>query len=409
MVTCALRASAKARLGIFRRPRIAVTKTFPRRKERPGMTYEPQRGLLSTIPTPALVIDGGVVDRNVQRMATYVGTNRFRLRPHTKTHKSLFVASRQLAAGNCVGLTVAKTGEADVLRHASQSLLVAYPTVDEPRTTLAASLANDNDIIVAVDSSWAAERLSEAATRAGSTIGLLVDMDVGFHRTGVQGPIAAIALAEKISSLPGLALRGLFIYPGHVGGDARQQQTMMEGVGALVDETLDVWRQRGLRLDCVSGGSTPSAYHSHWIKELTEIRPGTYVYNDMNTVRGGYCGLDDCAARIVCTVVSDAVPGKVVLDGGSKTLTSDRCGPAPESGHGYLVEYPEAFIGRLTEEHAEVDVARCGKRPQVGERVTVIPNHICPCINLQDQVWWREQSNSDELIGLTVDARGRLS
>jgi D-serine deaminase-like pyridoxal phosphate-dependent protein len=157
----------------------------------------------------------------------------------------------------------------------------------------------------------------------------------------------------------------------------------------------------------VSGGSTPTAYRSHLVPQVTEIRPGTSVYNDMNTVHGGFCTLADCAASILCTVVSDAVGGQVVLDGGTKTFTSDRCVPSPESGHGHVVEYPEAVITKLSEEHAQVDVTRCAVRPRVGERVSVIPNHVCPCINLQDAVWWREPDG--RLRRLTIEARGRLS
>ena len=117
--------------------------------------------------------------------------------------------------------------------------------------------------------------------------------------------------------------------------------------------------------------------------------------------------MEHCAARLVCTVVSDAVRGQVVLDGGTKTFSSDLCLPARDSGHGYVVEYPEARLTRLSEEHGQVEVSRCHKRPKVGERVTVIPNHICPCVNLQDRVWWLE--NDDKVQPLQVDARGKLS
>jgi D-serine deaminase-like pyridoxal phosphate-dependent protein len=182
---------------------------------------------------------------------------------------------------------------------------------------------------------------------------------------------------------------------------------LLASIAAKLQEAIDLFDRHGLCRGIVSGGSTPTAFRSHLVPQCTEIRPGTYVFNDMNTVRGGFCRLDDCAATIVCTIVSDAVAGQVVLDGGTKTFTSDRCGPAPESGHGHILEYPEAMLGKLTEEHAQVDVSRCGRRPRVGERVTVIPNHICPCINLQDAVWWRE--NDGRLRRLPVDARGRLS
>ena len=142
------------------------------------------------------------------------------------------------------------------------------------------------------------------------------------------------------------------------------------------------------------------------IPGMDEIRPGTHVFNDMNIVRGSFGKIEDVAARIHCTVISDAVKNQIVLDGGSKTFTSDLCGPARDSGHGMVVEYPEAKITRLSEEHAQVDVSKCEKRPKVGERVTVIPNHICPCINLQDAIWWEENNSLHRII---VDARGKLS
>ena len=151
----------------------------------------------------------------------------------------------------------------------------------------------------------------------------------------------------------------------------------------------------------VSGGSTPTAYQSHLIPQLTEIRPGTYIYNDMNTVRGGFCTLDDCAARIICTVVSNAVPNQIVLDAGTKTLTSDACIPARDSGHGFIVEYPQAKIVALSEEHGQVDVSRCDHQPDLGQRVTVIPNHICPCVNLQNDVWWNERTHPSLDCGST--------
>jgi len=138
---------------------------------------------------------------------------------------------------------------------------------------------------------------------------------------------------------------------------------------------------------------------------MTEFRPGTYIFNDMNSVYCGCATLDDCAARILTTVVSTAVPGQIVLDAGSKTLTSDRNGPAPDSGHGYIVEYPRAKITKLSEEHAQVDVTGCDRAPKVGDRVHVIPNHICPCVNLQDTVYWQEGSAIEPL---PVDARGKV-
>jgi D-serine deaminase-like pyridoxal phosphate-dependent protein len=196
-------------------------------------------------------------------------------------------------------------------------------------------------------------------------------------------------------------------YPGHIWDPPAQQDQPLGQVALKLEQTLDLWTCNGLEAGIVSGGSTPTAYQSHVVSQLTEIRPGTYVYNDMNTVRGGYCTIDDCAARVVCTVISNAVKGQIVLDAGSKTLSTDLCVPARESGHGYVIELPGAKIVKLSEEHAQVDVSCCDGAPRNGDRVTVIPNHICPCVNLRDHLWWHEEG--EELTHLVVDARGKVA
>jgi D-serine deaminase-like pyridoxal phosphate-dependent protein len=215
-----------------------------------------------------------------------------------------------------------------------------------------------------------------------------------------------LQLAQRVADEPALRLDGIFFYPGHVWLPAVEQPAELMRIDVLLAETIDLWKRSGLEAPIVSGGSTPTAYQSHHIPSMTEMRPGTYLYNDMNTVRAGFCALDDCAAAIVCTVVSTAVPGKVVIDAGTKTLTSDRNVKFPDSGHGHVVQYPDAAVVRLSEEHGEVDVSRCPRVPKLGERVTVIPNHICPCVNLQDAVWLR--GSGGELSEMSVDARGML-
>ncbi len=365
---------------------------------------------IDTIPTPALVLDAAKVRRNIARMADYTKAIGVANRPHTKTHKSIAIAGLQLAAG-AVGLTVAKVGEAEVLalafadRH--PDILVAYPAVDPARTMRLAALARSATIRVAVDSPEAIAALSAAAREAGTTIGILVDLDVGSGRTGVPTADRLVALAEAVDRAPGLRLDGIFYYPGHVTVLPESQAAPLSLVAEKLEGAIRRFDWMGLCRGIVSGGSTPTAYQSHLIRSGTEIRPGTCVYNDLNIVRGGFGSIDDCAASVVCTVVSDAVKDQVILDGGSKTLTMDRCGPAPDSGHGLIVEYPEAFIGKLTEEHAQVDVSRCAARPRVGERLTVIPNHICPVVNLHDTAWWWEADGSLQV--LPIDARGKLS
>ena len=363
--------------------------------------------MVPDLPTPAILIDGHVVRRNLEKMARYARQHDLKLRPHTKTHKSTMVAQMQLEHG-AAGLTVAKAGEAEVMAEVAEDLLVAYPVVDAKRCATLAGLARKRTVRVAVDSPAGVDALSAAAGAAGSTVGVLVDLDVGLHRTGVQTPDESLELAQYASRARNIRLDGLFFYPGHIHRISENVEKSLEKVDMLLAQALSLWKLKGLEAKIVSGGSTPTAFQSHLVPHATEIRPGTYVYHDMNGVHGGYATLDDCAARVVATVVSTAVPGQFVVDAGSKTLTQDRCGPAPESGFGHVVEYSDARIVKLTEEHGVVEVSPGRRVPGVGERVTLIPNHICPCINLQDTVWWRDDEDDEHPRPVPVDARGRV-
>jgi D-serine deaminase-like pyridoxal phosphate-dependent protein len=368
----------------------------------PPTTYP---DVVSQVATPALVIDSDTMRDNMHRLVDYAASVRLHVRPHTKTHKSRLLARVQLAAG-AIGLTTAKISEAEIISDPGQDVLVAYPPIGSARAARLAELARDRTVRAAVDSLTAIMEVSAAACAASTTIGLLVDLDVGMRRTGVPSPEATLPLAQAIDRAPGLRLDGIMIYPGHIWEVADQQAAALQAVNQLVGRTIELWREHGLAAPIVSGGSTPTAYQSHLVSHLTEIRPGTYIFNDMNTVRGGFCSLRDCAARIVATVVSDAVSGQVVIDAGSKTLTNDVCIPARDTGFGFVVAYPDARITKLSEEHGQVDVTACPSRPAIGDRVTVIPNHICPCVNLQEFVWYAQ--SGEPLRQIPVDARGKI-
>lgn len=361
---------------------------------------------LDQLPTPALVFDAQTVAANIERMANYGRQHRLGIRPHTKTHKSLKLAHLQLAAGAC-GLTVAKVGEAEVMSELDAELLIAYPVFDTARKRRVAELAKRRPVIVAIDSGLAADELASAAREAGSTIGILVDMDVGMGRTGVPTPQAALELAQTVARHAHLSLEGIMCYPGHIWCAPEDQAAPLAAVSAKLRETIDLWTESGLSVRIVSGGSTPTAYQSHLVPEFTEIRPGTYIFNDLNEQRGGYSSIEQCAARIIVTVISSAVSGQVVIDGGSKTFTSDSCVADRESGFGQIIGFPDARIARLSEEHGQVDIRNVDRPPRLGERLTVIPNHICPCVNLQDYAWWLRDDGT--LERLTIDTRGLLS
>jgi len=357
-------------------------------------------------PTPSLIIDLPTVKRNIARMHGYVREHNLAIRPHTKTHKSQRMARLQLDAG-AKGLTVAKAGEAISMAEVCDDIFVAYPALDPWRREHLATLARRCTVRVGFDSADAAQMIGEAAHAADATIGALVDLDVGHHRTGVQSPAAALDLARAVAKTRGLRFDGIMFYPGHLKHPLEEQAKLIVPIAAMVKETLDLLRKDGLEAKIVSGGSTPAAYQSHLIPGQTEIRPGTYIFNDMSTVSINQVTVDDCAARMTCTVISTAVPGKFVIDAGSKSLTQDRRTIDPDTaGFGHVVEYPDATIVRLTEEHGEVQLGPSSRTPKVGERVHVVPNHICPCVNLQTMAWVKDEAGN--LEPLSIDARGQV-
>src|SRR3954468_10791833 len=235
------------------------------------------------IPTPAIVVDAAVVRRNLSRLADYAKQQRINLRPHTKTHKSRAIGRMQIEAG-AVGLTVAKVGEAEVMADVAGDLFMAYPAVDPLRCTALARLAGRVTVRGGIDSAAAADALSAAARSAGTTIGILVDLDVGLHRTGTQSPADALALPQHFSRLPSLRFDGLMFYPGHVKDESPASLQQLAAVESLLAETLVLLKKSGLEAMIVSGGSTPAAYQARHVASMTEARPGTYVFQDMNGV-----------------------------------------------------------------------------------------------------------------------------
>ena len=361
------------------------------------------------IPTPALVIDVETATRNVKCLAEYAVAHRLKVRPHTKTHKSLRMARLQLEHG-AGGLAVAKAGEAKVMAQVCDDILIAYPTLDAHRCGAIGELAmaKSVNIVVAIDSVLAADRLAQAAQARGATVGILVDFDTGMHRTGLQTAGQTVELARHVERVEGLRLDGLMVYQGNITGNKAHVIDALHKVSDCMQQVLDTWKEHGLEAKIVSGGSTPNACLCHHVPQLTEIRPGTYIYYDRNSLALKNCTINDCAARIVATVVSQAVPGKVVLDCGNKTLTSDLLvGSDRSAGFGLIVEYPDAVIDQATEEHGRVDIGKCDNPPTLGERVHVIPNHICPAVNLQNNVWFKDGDGQVEKA--PVDARGLLS
>ena len=347
---------------------------------------------LADLETPVLIADLDAIERNVARMQAYCDEHGVALRPHIKTHKLPELARLQLEAG-AVGITCQKLGEAEVMADAGiDDILLSFPLVGEAKAERLAALAARVKMTVVGDSAVVAEGLSPVLARHGVEVDFLVECDTGLGRTGVQSPEEAAELAELVDGLEGLRFAGLMTYPS-LPETAPWLQAAREAVEA-----------RGLSGGRVSGGGTPTAERTHELDVVDELRVGTYIYGDRACIADGSVPLEDCALRVVATVVSRPTRERAIIDAGSKTLTTDLAIGA--TGHGLLVEHPEAEVYALNEEHGYVDVSRCEPPPEIGDRVTIVPNHACTTANMHDEIVMHRGGEIVET--LPTAARGKV-
>lgn len=341
---------------------------------------------VADLETPALVVDLDVMEGNIRRLAAYCKKHGLKQRPHVKTHKVPAIAHKQIQAG-AVGITVAKVGEAEVMAAGGiRDIFIAYPLVGDSKQERTARLARQVRLSVALDSPKIAESLSRHAMEEGSTIHALVDLDSGFGRTGVPTPEAAAELAKVVTGLPGLEFEGIMLFPGHVWRDIERREEIAISEGPIIERTLELLRAEGLEANTVSSSGTPTAYYSHEVEGLNEVRAGTYVFYDAKSVGAGFCTWEECALSLAVTVVSAADPSRVMVDGGSKTFSSDQEKSGKLGGFGQVREHPGVSIGWVSEEHGGLDVEATDHVFELGERLTVIPNHACAAINLHDEL-----------------------
>jgi D-serine deaminase-like pyridoxal phosphate-dependent protein len=362
---------------------------------------------VTQLETPAVIVDLDVLADNLRQLSEYAQQHRLKLRPHTKTHKIPAIARMQIESG-CQGITVAKSSEAAVMAAGGlDNILIAYPVFGPEKTDRIAALARDKRIIVAVDSAVTVNALSLAARKAGSTIHLLVEIDVEMRRCGVALPADACALANYIAKQPNVDFTGITFYPGQIWNPPLEQSSALRNVSELIEATLQQLSAEGHSCEIVSGGSTPTAFNSHLVSFLTEIRPGTYVFNDRNTMGAGACDKSQCALSVLVTVVSTAVPGRAIVDGGSKTFSSDRWLSGDKEGFGHIVDDPlVSFVG-MSEEHGHLDISAAGGELKIGDKLRIIPNHVCACVNMHDRIWYHRNGIVEGFW--QVEGRGKVA
>jgi D-serine deaminase-like pyridoxal phosphate-dependent protein len=359
---------------------------------------------VTELETPALLVDLDRVERNLDRAAGYAHAHSLALRPHVKTHKTPWLAAEQLQRG-AVGVTCATPREAEAMSEVASDILVAYPPVAAARARRLAELPGTVRLTVGLDSSAAVTCMAEAARRTDRPVRVLVELDLGMRRVGIGQIDDAIALAHLVQRSAPLEYAGVMFYPGHVREPAEEQSAALEALNASLSSALLAFELAGLPPSVVSGGSTPTLWRSHEITGLTEIRPGTYIYNDRTTAEIGACAWEDCALTVLATVVSTAVSGQAVIDAGTKALGREPIGGSDANGYGVLMDRPDVTVKQMSEEHGMLDLSRTDWRPRIGSLVRVIPNHVCIVVHLADVVHGVRSGQVER--SWAVDARGR--
>ncbi len=337
--------------------------------------------------TPRIVIDERRLDTNIEDMAVMARKAGVALRPHIKSHKLPQVAHKQLAAGAC-GITVAKLGEAEVMaEHGIKDIFLANEVMGSEKFERLSALARRIRLAVGVDSLEGAQALAEGI-RAHTGLDVLIEVDSGLRRCGVEPGREVVSLAQEISRLENLHLRGIFTHAGHSYGaaDRAELEKIALAEGKVMVESARELRQAGIDIEVVSVGATPTVAISAFTPGVTEIRPGNYVFYDaMQLALGVIPSIEYCSLRVYSTVISHPAPKRWVLDAGSKALSLDKGahGHSGVEGHGIIIGQPKLRIVRLSEEHG---VAEGESMLQVGDVVEIVPNHACTVVNLFDEV-----------------------
>jgi D-serine deaminase-like pyridoxal phosphate-dependent protein len=378
---------------------------------------------LVDLNTPAIVIEQSRVLANIDRMQEAADRRGIRMRPHTKTHKSPTIARWQIDRG-AIGICCAKLGEAEVFATAGfTDIRLPYP-LNPSNAARVLALLERTTLSFIVDHPAVARAWSDAMRHAGRTVDVLIKVDVGFHRCGIDpDPQRAVPFIRDVGSLPGLNLKGLLSHAGQAYHAASEDElrSIAAAEARTLQELATLAREQGVQIDELSAGATPTARFSLQQDWITEYRAGNYVYFDRTQVGLGAASADDCALMVLATVVSKPAADRLILDCGSKTLSSDGArgfsalsghgdilrGRAESAGDGAWARDDDLVIERLSEEHATVRVKSGTTTLEPGQRVRILPNHSCVVSNLVDQAWLTDGPRV--LAPLPIAARGRIT
>jgi len=330
---------------------------------------------VADLDTPAVTILLDRMEANIARVQGMVARHGIGNRPHIKTHKIPAIAKLQMAAG-AVGITCQKLDEVDIFTDAevADDILLTFNIVGVNKTDRLMELsARVRRLAVVADNEAVVRGLSEAGVRHGRDVPLLIECDTGFGRNGVQSPEAARALGRFAMNMPRIRLEGLMTFPNKA-----------PVTNDFLVRAIELFAADGIDLAVISGGGTPALLTLGDFPMMTEHRAGTYVYNDRMMMQAGVASLADCAMHVRATVVSVPTPDRAIVDAGSKMLTREQY---TVKDFGQLVEYPDAVVSNLSEEHGMIDLSRSAAKPKVGEVISIIPNHCCVVSNMVDEVY----------------------
>ncbi|WP_026672145.1 alanine racemase [Alkalihalobacterium bogoriense] len=358
------------------------------------------------VDTPSLLLDIGKLTQNIKAMQAFSLQHHIALRPHIKTHKSVHIAKLQLKHG-AVGITVAKLSEAEVMADAGiENIFIAYPISAPKKLKKLLDLTLQANITVAIDSIEQAKMINEFFQSSNQMVEVWIKVDSGLHRCGVTPGEEALSLAKFITSCSQLRLTGIFTHAGHSYAAKTTDELLLIGEqeAAAVVESALLCEQANIPILHRSVGSTPTYQISGAMAGITEVRPGNAAFFDMVQVGLGVATVEQCALTVLASVVSTKT-NRVIVDSGSKTLTSERGAHGNESikGFGYIKEHPDLTIERLSEEHGILTFSS-PHTLQLNDTVEIIPNHACPVVNLFDSYFVHK--NGEHIDTWPVDARG---
>lgn len=350
--------------------------------------------IIERFGTPCAVVDLDTVDRNIARLQALCDVAGIANRPHIKTHKSPYLAHRQIEAG-AIGITCQKLGEAEVMSDSGiKDILISTNIIGAARSGRLAALQRRTALKVSADNPFSIAAYSDAGQTAQRSISVLGECDTGQRRAGVETPREAVELAKIIRDDPFLKFGGLMFYPPVDGWPETQR---------FFDAAREGLAELGLTSEIISTGGTPSLVNLGQLDGTTEHRAVTCIFNDRMMLAAGMAKIGDCALNIVTSVVSRANEARGILDAGSKTFTSDT---GDLDGFGLILEHPEVTIYKLAEEHGFLDLSNCKTPLNVGDILRVIPNHVCVAVNMFDNLI---AIRGETIVGvLPVTAHGLL-